>query len=131
MTTEQIIEGNKLIAESPFVSDIHRKWIEKSSATSIRGIDTFVSQAKYHSSWDWLMPVVEKIETLGFYTTIGSAFNQSGKQRIYTEIGTKEVWDFMKDVEPVVELNVTDKRSKIEASHEAVVEFIKWYNTSL
>ena len=25
-----------------------------------------LDQMKYHTSWDWLMPVIEKIETLGY-----------------------------------------------------------------
>ena len=45
----QIIEGNKLIAE----------FMEFPTAETAGRIND--DAAKYHSSWDWLMPVVEKI----------------------------------------------------------------------
>ena len=47
---KEIIEGNKLIAEFMGLSMLHNQ--------------TRLETLKYHSSWDWLMPVVEKIEQL-------------------------------------------------------------------
>jgi len=55
-------------------------------------------QLFFHSSWDWLMPVVEKIAGAGF-----------GGGLLY---GLREA------------LIVAD----IEAAHKEVVEFIEWYN---
>lgn len=67
---------------------------------------------KYNSSWDWLMEVVEKIESLG-NCQIDISFN-------WCKIGYKD--------------NTIDSRdylksnSKIQAVYNACLEFIKWYN---
>jgi hypothetical protein len=45
-------ENNKLIAEFMDYPDL--------------GTEGDFSYLKYHKSWDWLMPVIEKIETLGY-----------------------------------------------------------------
>jgi len=75
---QQIIEGNKLIAEfmggerhwlngmkEPFTDDTiwgyYDVGVNITSTYSGRPI-ALVNDLKYHTSWDWLMPVVEKIE---------------------------------------------------------------------
>ena len=63
-------------------------------------------ELEYSTSWDWLMPVVEKI-----YKVQPSAF------RISLEDGP---------LSPLAELHVWDE---IEKWYKAVVEFIKWYNS--
>lgn len=73
---------------------------------------------KYHSSWDWLMPVVEKIATIEkgkFNVTILSA----GDWACYIErddVFEKSIADYG-GFEPMI-LNVW----------KSVVKFIKWYN---
>jgi hypothetical protein len=59
MSTETIIEGNKLIADSPF-SDC-----TKSFETYFNIVKKFhfeILDAEYHTSWDWLMPVYIKFK---------------------------------------------------------------------
>ena len=69
----------------------------------------------FHKSWDWLMPVVEKIEKLGVTTQIWYA---AGSKTYNTWIlGLSYVYDST-DTFP----------SKIESVYSAVVKFIKWYN---
>ena len=71
-------------------------------------------ELKYHSSWDWLMPVVEKIELLGYsveknFQRIDGDFQcliTKGNDILFQEFSTKS----------------------IEAMHYVVVEFIEWYN---
>lgn len=63
---------------------------------------------KFHSSWDWLMPVVEKIAKVGY-----SPFILSDKTA-YIE---------------GKHLSIHTGDSSLEATYKAVVEFIKWYNT--
>lgn len=65
MPQEQILEGNKMIAEfmgykrCPLLDDkangemYHRKDPSKAFM--------YISKSKYHSSWDWQIPVWEKI----------------------------------------------------------------------
>lgn len=52
MTQEEIIEGNKLIAEfmDAKPSDYGKPWKK-----------WMYSELEYHSSWDWLMPCIGKI----------------------------------------------------------------------
>ena len=66
-------------------------------------------ELEFHSDWNWLMQVVEKIESLGFETSLT---NQNFFIRIAggnTQSGIMY-------------------KNKIEAVYNACVEFIKWYN---
>jgi hypothetical protein len=45
------LERNKLIAEFMGVYNYNSEWTEEANA----------EQYKYHTSWDWLMPVLKKI----------------------------------------------------------------------
>lgn len=72
-------------------------------------------EAKYHTSWDWLMPVVEKIEKLGFIVEILISTNTMQQCNVYGR-------------EDFTELTV-EAKSKIETVYRAVTEFIQWYNT--
>lgn len=60
MSEQEIIEGNKLIAKflyrHLYEDDGIDSWIEESGKVLF-----YLEDAKYHSSWDWLMPVVSKI----------------------------------------------------------------------
>ena len=67
----------------------------------------------YHSSWDWLMPVVEKIESLGYEFFIV-------EDRIKIAHNTDDSIDTI--------INFTLGGSKKDATYKAVVEFIKTYN---
>jgi hypothetical protein len=68
----------------------------------------------YSSSWDWLMPVVEKIDQIGASVIIG---------RMFCEIGYTD---------PLDESKVFDVRMasgvKFNAVSGAVLDFIKWHN---
>ena len=65
-------------------------------------------ESNYHCSWDWLMPVVEKIESLGYVFTI-----QGGK----AEYG-----------EMISETRCFIAENKRSSTYNAVVEFINQYN---
>ena len=76
----------------------------------------------YDSSWDWLMPVVEKIEKIGVSTEI-HYFAGTKKQSFgynCTFLGYKS------DISIFETSNQHD--SKIEAVYKTVIEFIKFYN---
>lgn len=83
-------------------------------------------EMKYHNSWDWLMPVVEKIETL---------FNDGIDVDIFSD-GTVitqhrfEENEYLTEGEEIVRLTKAEIEfdTKIEHTYQAVVEFIKWYN---
>ena len=65
-------------------------------------------EMRFHESWDWLMPVVQKIESLGYVFTI-----QGGK----AEYG-----------EMISETRCFIAEDKLSSTYKAVVEFIKQYN---
>lgn len=78
---------------------------------------TPIENLKYHKSWDWLMPVVEKIEC----TTIDNDDNSDNFFNVMIE---------------VFECNINggdicickSGNTKREATYNAVVEFINQYN---
>ena len=108
---ENIIENNKLIAE--FLGETKQPF-EFSQFGYINSLgewkDTFFdNQLKFHSDWNWLMEVVEKIESLGYRIEIVKHIC-----RIY--LSNKET------------IIISENTPKIEAVYIACVEFIKWYN---
>lgn len=68
-------------------------------------------RSAFSTSWDWLMPVVEKIRNL--------AMKLESKSH-HADVEISEMLDAIG-----VELCQTD----IKSAHEKVVEFIKWYNS--
>ena len=106
MTTEQ---GNKLIAE--FMNKTFQ----------------FEEDLKYHSNWNSLMPVVEKIENL----------NDLIVDKVWISINGREcgLWTYF-DVKEVLRIGTENNKfkvkntskSKIESTWRTVIDFIEWYN---
>lgn len=69
---------------------------------------------KFHTSWDWLMPVVEKIESLGYIVSLTN-------KACHILMNGKTLFD-----KPMQFISST----KIEATYNAVIEFINWYNSN-
>ena len=125
MTKQEILEGNKLIAKFMeieiktnfnnlfYYSNQPYYYVDGKSREEV--LDKASSYFKYHISWDWLIPVVEKIE-----------------------IQSKELFEAYEDViingcgcgistkDDMISIAAT---SKIEAVYIACVEYIKWYNS--
>jgi len=73
-----------------------------------------VDKLKYHTSWNWLMPVVEKIESLGYRVLIVTDevdIESNAKNSIQKSFGT-----------------YCPDGTKKGATYKAVVGFINWYN---
>jgi hypothetical protein len=102
MNTPGTEQSNKLIAE--FMGyDSRRKfftpWNEDTAP-------------KYHTSWDWLMPVVEKIESMGYTFKICRRrveIDKDGEHEPFPLILAKE-------------------ETKQASAYSAVIQFITWYN---
>ena len=71
----------------------------------------------FHKSWDWLIPVVEKIESL--VDEKGCAIYNVVIQQCFVEIIENHTSD---------EIVNLDRDNKKDAIYDAVVEFIKYYN---
>lgn len=112
-------ENNKLIAEFMGLQkslmttrNPHEGLVSDGTAWVLYGVDKYKhlfrdEELEYHTSWDWLMPVVEKIEDEGveIVTTNGECVISHN--------------DYYK---------LTTGKSRFGVTYEAVVEFIKWYN---
>jgi hypothetical protein len=70
----------------------------------------------YHTDWNWLMPVVEKIEHID---SIDVNILTNGTRIYEWRSGGKVIIDNSADI---------SFSNKIEHTYHAVVEFIKWYN---
>ena len=70
-----------------------------------------VEDMLFHTSWEWLMPVVDKIESLGFKTSI--------------EVGFCSIEDTANDV---YFESMGWNQTKLDVTCQAVVEFINFYN---
>jgi hypothetical protein len=111
MSKKEVIAENKLIAE--FMNYHNSKQTDNRGMNiyrvKINGSNTFhtLKTMPHYSSWEWLMPVVQKIENT-------------------TDI------QFIIDGDNVLikgELNFSiAEHSKLEAVYMGVIEFIKWYN---
>ena len=122
---DNIIENNKLIAEfmglnktKMFFNLKTGNYVKKETADcDIKVVDVYLKNNKpitnfyYHSDWNWLMEVVEKIESLGNDILITSNYIQ-----ITYDKGEKFI---------TIEL---EGNIKIFAVYNACIEFIKWYN---
>jgi hypothetical protein len=115
MKTKEILEGNKLIAEFMELEFISTCFVLINSSQRIHK-----RNLKYNSSWDWLMPVVEKIAKINGCHVL---MNPS-------ELAQKTAW-------VSIEGNKTNsskkqfhlhKKKLIDATYECIVLFIKWYN---
>jgi len=117
MTQEEILEGNKLIAKFMGGKLIKNKYTGNLfSDLIVYGINSNVlfheNKLQYHSSWDWLMPVVEKIEK----TIIND-------MDITIEIQHNTC--FLNGNFPAV---YSESKTKLESTFICIVKFIKWYN---
>lgn len=113
------MEENKLIAE-------FMEWDVKRPATIPTNLhlsnleldngDTM--ELRYHESWDWLMPVVEKIESF--------IFDENNSYNV--TIGSTNYCIIQDSNGDSVEIIKDNGETKLETVYQAVVEFIKWYN---
>lgn len=108
------IEGNKVIAEFDMLSKV-----SIGGGQNMYPINGFLKSAEdlqYHSSWDWLMPVVEKIRIDHFVNI------EMYGDFIATWI-TKD-----KDIKPMGKI-YSEHKEPITSVYGAVIQFIQWFNT--
>lgn len=108
-----LIKNNKLITE-------FMEWtLDDKDLNSYRKYNgstfkySLLSNFKYHTDWNWLMPVVEKIQSMGYWVdyTKGDVF-------IYDDEYNLVIPNPMHE----------NKDTKLSIHYKIVIEFINWYN---
>ena len=121
-TMVDIVEGNKLIAEFMGIRFNNGNAYDSNGNTYMRfrswnndmaRNEFFRLNKLYHNSWDWLMPVVETIESLGY-------------EFIITESRSKIKHNTDHSIDIVCMRDAIE--SKQQSVYLTVVEFIQWYN---
>ena len=114
---ENDIENNKIIAEfmgAKLTKDL------KIMYPVYEGDSSYVKNLKYHSDWNWLMSVVEKIHSMQSY---GVFINPNGTY--IQDEDDKVICMTFKNEEVNGEIISS---SNIEATFNCCAEFVKWYN---
>lgn len=111
LTQEEILKGNEAIALFMGLSYCKDSLKGSCSVPSL-------SELKFATSWDWLMPVVEMIETTAFANDVYYDFNI---------IGGCQVLVISQDGDEVV---AESEKTKILSVYVAVLKFIKWHETN-
>jgi hypothetical protein len=102
-------ENNKLIAEfmglkpTPIRAGLYglakSPWVAVTGENPEKVMEQFCKSTKYHDSWDWLMPVILKMNNT-------------------------EEWEKFE----ISHLSICLVSVDLEASYDEVIRFIKWYN---
>lgn len=115
---ENIPENNRLIAE--FMGGELREDKHEPKDSFYVFVDPpkgrtgeMISDLQYHTSWDWLMPVVIKIWSITGHRSL-----------FYFDLPVK---DDTEKVDTIFATHLNDKEPLLQV-YSAVVEFIKWYN---
>lgn len=112
-----ITENNKIIAE--FMGIIYMEKNKLCAYLFPNGTTCLDTELKYHSDWNWLMEVVEKIENLEY-------INRKGRFSIGSTNFEENYTAFVLDCDE--EFIQEDGEIKIISVYNVVIEFIKWYN---
>lgn len=136
MKQEIIDEGNFIIADFMDIEPMKWKseydgsdmmiWVDKEKKMTVYD----EPELHYHTSWNWLMPVVEKIEKgfdgRLFHSTIDSMFSWDAESESYFVVHSCYIAENSRTV-----FESKEHREKINAVYEAVVQFITWYNSQI
>jgi len=126
MTQNEILEGNKLITVfmgAEIIEPIGNSMrnIKFQTVTHFLHVHN-ENKLQYHSSWDWLMPVIEKIEQFdnGVCSVLitGNACDIAFSTKYNMKGEDYDAPNFIKI-----------KGSKIGSAWSTVVDFIKWHNS--
>jgi len=118
MKKTEINQSNKLIAKFMYPNlqkELKSGEIKEDIAKKLMAYNKDYSLMRYFLSWDWLMPVVEKIETKGFNVNV-SAY-PSIEKSIFANLHIK----------PYHKTQYTNGNRR-DRTYKMCVEFIEWYN---
>lgn len=120
-----ITENNKLIAEFLVKNEGGLVKLEENIFSTIDEFEIpddylTLKDLKYHKDWNWLMEVVEKIESLP---------DEENNGAFFFEIYQDSVSIIFSNDDYIIDLiNVMGQGSRINNVYQAVVEFIQLYN---
>ena len=134
LTESEIISGNKLIAEFIGAKEtVEGYWIEFPYKIAGHVLACHIKEMSFHLSWDWLMPIVNKIEGIDedncdFHIMICKTFTRVvydyDNYTMDVDIGNKEdFYSSFKEYKHVIFHN-----DKTATTWCAVVRFIEWWN---
>lgn len=128
MTEQEILEGNYLMSDFLMLA-VDINYYLSSGITTWHNLPTgyggcVTDNLRYHKDWNWIMSVVEKIESFHLYfhiETHGAYIEHMG----YEDSEMPWLTNFWN-----VEINndINDGRTKIDCTWLTCVQFIKWYN---
>lgn len=106
--------GGKFYGQTQFIINKNEVWLP---FHGVCRLDTNGKRVSYHTSWNWLMPVVEKIESL-------EDENRCAKYNFNCVQSFVEIID-NETSEEIIEI---DLDNKFDSTYQAIVQFIEWYN---
>jgi len=119
MSQDKTIEGKKVIAKFMGLPECDRcKGV--CDCFKVGVVYYNPDQLEYNTSFDWLMPVVDKIET------IKSKKGHPIFMYLSAKLCTIEEMDIVNGKNKII---AQGKGPRIEAAYSAVVDFITWYNS--
>lgn len=114
-TIDQMNETIALFMGYEKYEDKYGIWFKRKGL--IKCLHPKLQSLQYHSSWDWLMPVAEKIATLSsddvVHIEIGKTFSRS----FYWNLDNGQVHVFDESAD-----------TPIQTVYKSVLQFIQWYN---
>ena len=126
-------ENNRIIAEFMDLKpvevfgnySISKDHVSVNCENSNDAMNSFCQSTKYHSDWNWLMEVVEKIETKKYY----KKEVQFSITKYSVKIQTLTNEDGL-IISPCIfsSWGTYGGTQKMKAIYNACLEFIKWYN---
>ena len=134
------IENNKLLAEFMGVKN-ELFWFnlktgnyvkKENTDCEIEQVSLYVKNNKpitsflYHSDWNWLMQLVEKIETISVFGKLPQFFIMYDNREEFK--GWYWLIEVPKKFSKECHNDKNRENTKIEAVYNACIEFVKWHN---
>jgi hypothetical protein len=118
--TLSVEEGNKLIAEFMGISVFERYGDVRTYPSG----STVSKRVQYHKSWDWLMPIVEKIEKehQAEFIIASQVEEKDGEVTWYQDAAIN-LW-----TDEGQRYFETSSSSKIQSVWDIIIQFIQWHN---
>lgn len=143
MTKKEIIKGNKLIAKFMGINILTSYGDKKGpygyaqKYTLNFNDEYYDSTLHFEESWDWLMPVINKIENIsrkGYTYDFPKVKFLGDHVEIFwysTYRGTIIYWRDYHTISGNFSSHPNQEKTKLLTTYKAIIEFINWYNKNL